>query len=223
MFRHGAPGEGRHVLLTSISLALALMPVGCATKNSSDNAPEPGSGIVEYKEMTRQATSSIRSVVNSLDKVAAQAPPCPPKLSNDFSQQVLQLQVDSVRVRARTQTIEARGDAYFASWSESIARIKDPQVRANAERYRPELEQSFSKIKLASQQAGGAFKPFLSGLRLLRVQLEKGSGLPQDDATKELVRTTRAHGGEVLRQLGVIDEQLAAITTMLRGKTVASN
>jgi hypothetical protein len=199
------------------------MPVGCATKNSSDNAPEPGSGIVEYKEMTRQATSSIRSVVNSLDKVAAQAPPCPPKLSNDFSQQVLQLQVDSVRVRARTQTIEARGDAYFASWSESIARIKDPQVRANAERYRPELEQSFSKIKLASQQAGGAFKPFLSGLRLLRVQLEKGSGLPQDDATKELVRTTRAHGGEVLRQLGVIDEQLAAITTMLRGKTVASN
>jgi hypothetical protein len=132
-----------------------------------------------------------------------------------FSNQVQRLQIDSLRIRARAQAILTRGDAYFASWSESIARIKDPQVRAAAERFHPELAQSFSKIKLASQQAGGAFKPFLSGMRKLHVQLEKDSGLRQDDTTKELVSSTRANGEEVVRELGVVRGELDAVTKML--------
>ena len=188
---------------------------GCATNKSTESAPEPGSGVAEYKEITAEALSSIRAALHSLEKVNAQSYPCPAKVSAEFTDRVLQLQSESLRVRARAQAILARGDAYFASWSESIARIKDPQVRNAAERCRPQLQESFSNIKLASQKAGASFKPFLSGLRLLHVQLEKDSGLPQNETTKELVVTTRANGEEAVKELDIVNRELDAITRLL--------
>jgi hypothetical protein len=215
MFAHGLSGEGRHFLLaTAIFIAVACG--GCATHKSDDSAPEPGSGgVVEYKEITAEALSSIRAALDSLEKVNAQPYPCPTNVSAEFTDRVLQLQSDSLRVRARAQAILSRGDAYFASWSESIARIKDPQIRNAAERYRPQLQESFTNIKLASQKAGASFKPFLSGLRMLHVQLEKDNGLPQNEATKELVRTTRANGDEAVKELDTVNGELDAITRML--------
>ena len=134
------------------------------------------------------------------------------------------LQVDSLRIRARAQVIQARGDAYFASWSESLARIKKPEVRAAAEHFRPELEQSFSRIKLASKEAGSEFNPFLHGLRMLRIDLEKDPDCMKENAAKELVRTTREHGKEVIRQLNAVNTELESITKMLTpGKTVTTS
>jgi len=42
----------------------------------------------------------------------------------------------------------------------------------------------------------------------LRVQLEKESGLPQTDATKQLVSAARSNGEEVLRQLNLVMQEL---------------
>jgi hypothetical protein len=219
MFGCGVPGGGQ-----VFALVFWCLLGGCATQQSDTSAPEPGSGVVEYKQITKEAIASLHTALDSLDKVSTQPNPCPPKVITAFSDEVQRLQIDSLRIRARAQAIQARGNAYFASWSESIARIKDPRVRALAERYHPELEQSFTKIKLASQQAGGDFKPFLSGLRTLRLQLQKGSSLTQDADTKELVRATRAHGDEVVWQLGVLSAELEDVTRMLTpGKSVAAN
>jgi hypothetical protein len=166
----------------------------------------------------------MHGTLDSLNQVTTRSNPGPPKLIASFSDKVQRLHVDSLRIRARAQAIQARGDAYFAQWSENISRIKDPQVRAAAEHFHPQLEESFSKIKLASQQAGGSFKPFLHGMRMLRLQLENQGSLPQDTATQELVRTTRAEGNEVVHQLTLIYGELDAITRMLKsGKPVANN
>jgi hypothetical protein len=223
MLVRGVLGEGRHPFSFFAPLFASLL-AGCATQDPNSNAPEPGSGVAEYRQITKEALAAVDAALDSLNSVSTQSNPCPPKLIATFSQEVQQLQIDSLPIRARAQAIQARGDAYFAAWSESIARIKDPQIRASAEHFHPELEQCFSKIKFASQQGGGAFKLFLAGLRKLRVQLEKEPSLTQDDATKELVRSTREHGEEVVRELGVIRGGLQAITGMLTpGKSMAAN
>jgi hypothetical protein len=166
----------------------------------------------------------LHVVLNSLNKVEAQPTPCPPKLIQTFADHVNRLQVDSLRIRARVQVIQARGDSYFASWSESLARIKSPQVRAAADHFHPELQQSFSKIKLASKEAGSEFTPFLHGLRMLRIDLEKDPGCMKEDAAKELVRATRAHGTEVIRQLNAVNTELESITKMLTpGKPITTS
>jgi hypothetical protein len=200
------------------ALVLAWMLAGCATHQSNIEEPRPGTGIAEYQQLTREALAALRVALDSLDKLALQPNPCPPKVITAFSDEVQRLQIDSLRIRSRAQAIQTRGDAYFADWSENIARIKDPKIREAARRHHSELEQSFSKIKTSSQLAGNNFNPFLRGLRMLHVRLETDSGLAHDDASQEMIRTTRTDGAEVMRQLGIVQNELDTVSTMLGTK-----
>jgi hypothetical protein len=198
-----------------IGFVLAVLLSGCATSKVGSRAPLPENGIEEYRQLTSEALDSVLLALRSLDQVGAQAGHCPSNVVVAFSDEVQRLQVESLRVRARSQAIQARGDAYFAAWSENLARMKDPQVRQLAERFRPELERSFARIKLESQQAGDAFRPFLHGLRELRVELEaKGGSLDTESATRQL-RATRAQGELVLQRLGAVSGELLVVSRML--------
>ncbi len=201
---------------------LAGLLAGCATKESASSAPRRLKGVEEYKQLAAQALHGVQAALQSLDQVSAQAEPCSPKVVAAFSNQVQRLQVESIRVRARSQAIQARGDAYFQAWSENIARIQDPRVRELAERFHPQLEQCYLKVKVASREAGEAFRPFLSGLRELRTELENKPDVVATDSARELIRATREHGQEVVKKLGEISNECQAITTMLTpGQTAA--
>ena len=126
-------------------------------------------------------------------------------------------------MRERAQAIQARGDAYFENWSENLAGMKDPQVRELAEHFHPQLQQSFLRIKLASQKTREAFRNFSQGLRKLRISLENNSGVIEDETAKELIRTTRDNGQQVLQQLGSVKAELQAMTEMLTPIKPTSN
>jgi hypothetical protein len=188
---------------------------GCATHDSTSAAPQPGSGVAEYQQITRQAQKAVTSALSSLEKVSTHTNNCPPNIRASLADDVQRLQVDSLRIRARAQAIQARGDAYFADWSETLKRIDNPGVHEAAERNHSQLEQSFSGIKLASQEAGTAFKPFLSGLRQLHINLDNNASAVGSTSGNDLLKTTRDHGQEVLKQLGIITNELHEITRML--------
>src|SRR5689334_3816408 len=133
VFECEVPGKGRHCF-SSLVRIMALVLCGCAGHEPKSTTPEFGSGVTEYKQLTEGALTAVHAALDSLNKVSAHSAPCPPDVIAEFSHQVQKLQIDSLRIRARGQAIQARGDAYFASWSESIARIKDPKIRNSAER-----------------------------------------------------------------------------------------
>ena len=183
---------------------------GCATQKFA--------GVEEYKQVTRQAQTAVQNSFRALEQISDNTGHCTPKMVATFQDQLQRLQVDSVRLRARARAIRARGDAYFASWSESIANIKDPRIRETVNRRRPEIETSFSKIKLASHRAGAAFDPFLSGLQKLRIELELRPGDLQQDSDRKLTHDTLENGRQVLKELGLVDSELSAIKKMLTAR-----
>jgi hypothetical protein len=210
------PGESISSRLALIGLVLAMsFLVGCATHGGKNAATRPGSGVAEYTQITKEAQKAVSAALDSLNKLAAHTNDCPPNVRASLAHDLERLQVDSLRIRSRAQAIQARGDAYFADWSESIKQIPDPKVREIAERNHPQLEQSFSKIKASSQQAGAAFKPFLSGVRQLHINLESNPSAAGSGSGNELLRTTRDHGEEVLKQLSAVTNQLHEITVLL--------
>src|SRR5215471_17654696 len=113
----------RHSYFLSIAL-LCLLAVGCATQKFS--------GVEEYKQLTKKASTAVQNSVHSLEKVSASPAEPTSKAIANLQRSVQRLLVDSVQVRARARAIRARGDAYFADWSENIAKIKDPKVQAAA-------------------------------------------------------------------------------------------
>ena len=194
---------------------IACLLAGCATGNRDGGSVRPQNGVEEYRELTNEARTAVNSALVALDKVT---PPTGGPSTNEvaaFAREVQHLQVKSLRVRARAQAIQTRGDAYFADWSQSVARIPNPQVRELAERHHSELEAKFSHIKLSSQQAGAAYRPFLAGLRELSTELQYQPDKAASDATRDLVRITREHGTQVLRELSAVNDELQAITVLL--------
>jgi hypothetical protein len=197
-----------------IALLSSLM-TGCKTSHPA-NTPTPpriGSGAQEYQQLTVESKGSINTALGWLDRLAAQTNSCPPQLVADFSTEVDRLQAESMRVRARAQAILARGDAYFEAWSEN------PQAAAEqnqkAAEYLPQLKEFFGRIKSAGQQTRDAFRPFFSGLRKLRAQLQTDPGATQTVEGKDLIRTTRESGAQVVQRLGLLNDELQAVIPLL--------
>jgi hypothetical protein len=191
-------------------LATALLLPGCATPKFS--------GIEEYQKLTTEATTATRACVQALTRLSARPGPPLPKATADFERSVQRLQVNSIRIRARARAIRTRGDDYFASWEQNMAAIKNARLRQAADRSHAELQTSFSKIKLASEKAGAAFDPFISGLQQLRIELEKPSGRVDGDEHRDLLDRTTANGNEVLQELGVINSELSTMKKLIRSR-----
>src|SRR5262245_26279193 len=97
-------------------VALGLI-AGCATYDPTTRAPRTGRGLHEYRQLTSESVTSVLTTMNWLERVSAQTGRCSPKIVSGFARQVEQLQVKSIRVRARGQAIRARGEAYFEAWA----------------------------------------------------------------------------------------------------------
>jgi hypothetical protein len=207
-------------LLAGLAIALA----GCATTDTTTEAPKPRNGIVEYQQIATDAQKSIQLALQVLDRVGSYTPPFSPKACQAFSGQVERLEAESVQVRARSQAMQARGNAYFENWQDNLDRMEDPSVRALAREHRADLEASFGRIKLGSQQARQAFQPFLAGLQQLRTALEKDPNAMAADSNKELVRTTAKNGRQVQGSLTGIQDELRHMTAMLMpGKSASKH
>jgi|SRR4051812_3006785 hypothetical protein len=171
-------------------------------------------GVEEYRQITAEALTRMSATLKALEQVTASGDSSPKRVGV-FSRELQRLEVSSIRVRARAQAIQLRGDAYFAAWSENISSIKDSRVRDLAETHHAELEKSFSNIKTSSRDAGAAFRPFLTDLTRLRAELESHPAAALSPSETNLIAAARDNGQKVLKQLTAINFELTVISTML--------
>ncbi len=194
-------------------LALTLL-AGCATpKPTATSAPKPGAGLEEYRQLACQSATAVLDSLSLLEQVNAQATSCPPKLLATFSAQVHKLEVGSIKVRSRAQAIRARGDAYFEAWTGTNLLASTPPRPAQDDLAR--IRDNLDRIKLASQQAGDAFRPFFSNLRKLRGQLETDPAFIGTNTARQMVRDTREQGFQVLQNLCVLGDELQTLRPVL--------
>ena len=151
--------------------AVVAVLLGCASTGSNPKAPTPRQDFQEYRQIVVLAMGQVAGTLRALEEVSVQANRDPREAYQAFARAVHRLEVDSIKVRARTQAMRARGDAYFEHWEESLAVAKNEQVRKLAEEHRAQLKQSFEEARLASQQVREVFRPFLSDVQKLRAVL----------------------------------------------------
>jgi hypothetical protein len=203
-------------------LATAIwLVVGCASQDRSHETNRPGSGIAEYRQLASTAHKAVDAAMASLATISVQSNTCPPEVLSNFASAVRRLQVESIQVRARSQAMQARGDAYFRDWHSNLARVKDPEIRGLAEKHRPLLEQSFGRVKQSSQEGHDAFQPFIAALRQLRNELEKDPTSLSNDASQKSIQAAKENGTRVARCLESIERELDSMSSLITppGKT----
>jgi hypothetical protein len=94
--------------------------------------------------------------------------------------------------------------------------VKDPAARQLAEDRRERLQEQFAHIRVTSQEARDAFKPFLAGLHRVRNGLQNDPAAANTDSMKEVIHTTRENGKKVETGLDSILGELDAVAAMLK-------
>jgi hypothetical protein len=191
------------------------LAAGCASHDRSQETNRPGSGIAEYRQLASAAQKSVDLALNALAMVSAQSDRCPPEVLSNFVSEVRQLQVESVQVRARSQAMQARGDAYFNDWHSNLARVEDPEIRALAEKHHAQLAQSFGRIKELSQEGHENFRPFIGALRQLRNSLEKDPASLSTAATQSSLKAAKENGQRVGHFLEGITRELDSMSSLI--------
>ena len=207
------PGSCRQWLPT---VAVAAVLMGCASTDTASKEPTLRDDFREYRQIIVQATGLVDTTMRAVDEMSAQANRDPRLAYQAFAKAVHRLEVDSVKVRARTQAMRARGDAYFDRWEKYLAGVDNEQVRQLAEQHRPELKRSFEQAQQASQQVREGFRPFLSDLQKLRAVLEADPSLARIDAAKSLLLAAQDKGRQVHQSLDRLLAEMNSMTAMLR-------
>jgi hypothetical protein len=202
----------RELVLSLLSAALCLL-WGCASDDVAPKKPRVGAGVQEYRNLAIEAASEITSALELVQRVRQHTGSCPPKLVRDFADEVDDLQVNSIRVRARAQAIQAKGEAYLQAWTTNSALADQPVLPAQS---MPQIQDGFVRVKQTSQQVGEIFRPFFSNLRKLRSDLQADPSAVQRDETKKVIQTTNEQGHEVLERLRALEKELQDFQQILR-------
>lgn len=198
------------------SVAVAAVLIGCASTETVQKAPTPRQDFIEYRQLVVLSMNQVDATLRSLDEISVQAHQDPRRAYQAFAKAVHRIEVDSIKVRAHTQAMRARGDAYFEHWEAYLAGVRSEEVRKLAEERRPELKRSFEQTQLASQQVREAFRPFLSDLQKLRAVLEAEPTLAHIDAQKGLMLAAKDKGRQVQQGLDRILAEMNSMTALLR-------
>lgn len=211
----GIRNQGRCWQWLPLAAVVATL-LGCASTETAPKTPTPRDDFREYRQIVVEAMRLVDTAMNSLDEVSVQANRNPRPAYEAFAKVVHRLEVDSIKVRAHTQAMRARGDAYFERWEKYLAGVDNEQVRQLAEQHRPELKRSFEQAQQASQQVREVFRPFLSDLQKVRAVLETDPSLARIEASKSLILAAQDKGRQVHQGLDRLLAEMNSMTSLLR-------
>jgi len=204
----------------ALSVVFAWITGGCSTPSGGSAPPKPGSGIAEYREITRDAHQAVANMVDRLEDISVSFPASSRPLER-FDRTLLQLEVTSVKSRSRAEAIIARGQAYFDEWKEHLAAsTNDPVGGADAERY-TRLHAHFDRIREHSAGVRTEFRPFMMGLRELRATFDTAPNSSGSEPARQRIAALTASGRRMLDVLTEVSKSLDAADVEFRASLAA--
>ena len=189
-------------------MVMALLVAGCASPSGTSSMPKPGKGIAEYREVTRLAQRAVANAVDSLE--ALRSGPHSSELAR-FDRAAEQLELTSIKARARADAIIARGQNYFDEWKEQLGTTNRTAAQANYNR----LYDHFTRVRQRSSEVREEFRPFMAKLRHFRAQLDRPANPPSSESGRTEIDALKASGQRVLKTLEAVSTALNDAETEL--------
>ena len=176
-----------------------LLAAGCAGPSGISSMPKPGKGIAEYREVANRAHQAVASVVDSLEGLRQGSG------LGRFDQTFENLELTSVKARARAEAIIARGENYFEEWKEQLS-LATNQLAAQANYNR--MYDHFTRVRQRSGEVREEFRPFMAKLRQFRAKLDHASNSPTSEASRTEIDALTTSGRRVLKTLESVSSAL---------------
>ena len=206
-------------MVASCVPALSLLITGCASLSTAQ--PKPGTGIAEYRKLTRDAHQAVVAILQSLEALARPSTASPHPSLGAFEHALENLELTSFKTRSRAEAIIARGQAYFDEWKANLAGItNEASAQLETEHYE-RLLGHFEQIKEGSGAVRTEFRPFMTRLRESRSQVDRAATPAQREEWRSSIDALTTSGRRVLDSLEAVEKSLGDADTELRATLAA--
>jgi hypothetical protein len=149
--------------------ALLAVVAGCKTSNyETGNAT--AEGLRASADKIQTAKGQLDSTLAALNDLVNNPTNLPTQYTA-FSSAVTGLQSSAKDVDAKVTDMRTKGAAYFQTWDEQLAQIKNEDIKSRSEARKKEVQDQFTKIKLSYTEIGDAYRPFISDLQDIQTAL----------------------------------------------------
>jgi hypothetical protein len=139
-----------------------------ATLASDVQSPRSGiatwQGVADLRQDIMRSKAQINSAVDSLNQLNAQGGGDLRPAYDEFDRELVSTELQSQKMRLRSETMRNRGRDHFRSWQEQSLMISDPTIRTQAEQRLAAVRADFQRIVASMQDARDSFGPLMSGL-----------------------------------------------------------
>ena len=171
--------------LAKILGGVALVAVaGCATTETDSALPRPGDGVREYQQHVSDFRATLAESVQAVEKLAASSEKSSSSAYARVQSTAQQLEVVSIKARARAEALEVRGEEYFHEWREEACASGDERARREARARFDGLRGHFASVQQDSRRVREDSRKFFENLRRWRAKL----GAAPDPAVIESAR-----------------------------------
>jgi len=188
---------------------------GCGTTSGYKQADKTGAGIAEFRDEIVNGKNAVDATMKSLSTIAATANTDPRKAYEQFSKDVANLESTSAKIRKRSQTMQAQGQAYFKQWEIELAQVSNPEVRKLADQRKAALQKTFETIRQQSEPMKAKFDPWMADLKDLKVYLGNDLTIAGVDSAKTLFTKTTHEGLEVQESMDALVTELNTVAATI--------
>ena len=142
----------------------ALTLVACSSTGYK-KAESTSSKITQTRTELTNASRQIDTTLKSLTSLIAADSTNADALFKQFSKEINAIEAQASKVRTTADSMHAQGATYFAAWEEDSALFQNPDMKAQADKRRLELQNDYKQINAYLKATGEAYQPFNSNLR----------------------------------------------------------
>jgi len=189
--------------------------VGCASRTGNERAAGVSSAMQDVRDELLRGEFHVDVVVHSLKLLVDKAGESPQPYYRTFTTEVNRLEDLAARVRSRASTMKSRGKAYFDAWSEGFKEFQDPDLKAEAEKNRSELETVYSRIPEVSRELGERYDAFVRDLKNVQRFLDADLRQAGSETMKGRLKKSQEEAEKVKQGIRKVLDELAKVAALL--------
>lgn len=152
-------------------IVLVLLMAGCASTKNYKKAQDTSHSLKETAQVINESNAQSGVVTRALGSLV-ESPASDIKLQfKKFDSELTKLDSLANDVYAQSTAIQAEGDAYFRSWDEELATIKNEKIRSRSTERRKIMAERFEEVRISYEQAKGELTLFVYNLKDIRTAL----------------------------------------------------
>lgn len=164
--------------------AIAIVMQGCATTSGVRSLDTATSSMADIESQLDQGEARLNAVLAAMD--ALETAEDLDRAYRNYERAIRDLEQSAERVRARRIAMESRAADHASRWRTESANLSGATAQEISEQRLQEFEASVNNVSASIAELRGAYDPFISKLKDLRLVLANDLSRPGVDRTRPI-------------------------------------